>query len=284
MPKHPFFATLALMATSTVASGYQLEIAGHFQQKELDENRDANSLVLEGTYYFSPVQIKHHVLGEAAFLERANSIHIDLDRTEYTQPSHTVYFEDTNSDPDEFNYSYSETYPGTTISDTKLSLKGEWYLAGELLYLGLGLDRYGQDFPNRPDNDTQWNASLGITPAEGLLISTDFYEDQELDNDWNVGVKYVTDRLGPTFAINANIRHLQREEYLTFGVDYYVDRTLSIGVEAQENRLNTTDLEVRARKFLTDSWSISAHYFKTDSVEWYGGNATEFSVGTSHRF
>ncbi len=284
MSKRTFFATLALISTSTAASDYQLEVAGHYQQKELDKNRDVNSVALKGTYYFSPVQTESHVLGEAAFLERANNIHIDLKRTEYHQPSYTVYFEDTTSGPDEYNYSYSETFGGSTVRDNKLSLKGEWYLAGELLYLGLGLDRYGQDFPNRPNNDIQWNASLGITPVDGLLISSDFYEDQQLDFDWNIGVKYVNDTLGRTFAINANVRHLQSKEYLTLGVDYYVDRTLSIGVEAQEIWLGTTDLEVRARKFLTDSWSISARYFKTDSAEWYGGNAKELSIGTSYRF
>jgi len=287
MFKRVLFTTLTLTAVGANASDYQFELSGDVGLQDVDESLDSETYSLEGIYYFNPVQTRTHPLGQAAFLERASNIRIGYNRETLEGPDQTF----TNGEDQWF------VQEGTSSSVDAVSVRGEWYLPGDLFYMGLGLTHFEEDFFGSR-SDTRWSASLGITPAEGLLISTDIYEGRDGSEHWNLGAKYVTDDLGPTLAFEARYHSPPGDDYMSLSVDYYIDRTFSIGIARnQRGILDDTDpdyslirarsgyiggstwdnTEVRAQKFIGDRWSLSGRVY-TDS--WGDG----FGFGASVRF
>lgn len=250
--------TAFLFSTAAAhASDYQFEVDGGYGATDSDY-ADRENITLRGTYYFNPVKTDGHVLGEAAFMERASNISLGAARTTYEQSDrpYTIYDQEYTSE----NY----------------TARGEWYLPGNLFYVAAGVTRYESSF----GSENTWSASLGVTPVEGLLISSDFYEDQEVDENWNLNAKYVTDGLGSTLAITSRYNYSDLgDDMLTLGLDYYLDRTFSIGIERSEYLGGETphNILLRTRKFVTDRWSLSAYYGDTDYAE-------SFGISTSLRF
>lgn len=264
MFKRTLVTTLLFSTAAAHASDYQFELHGEYTEAESDYSEQDN-ITLQGTYYFNPVSTDGHVLAEAAFMERASNISVGATRTTTNLLPSTSLTVDGPVTRGGYEYT-SEQY----------SARGEWYLPGDLFYVAAGVAQ----FDYRQESSNAWSASLGVTPVEGLLISSDFYEDQELDETWNLNAKYVTDGLGPTLAITSRYNYYDRgDDSLRLGIDYYLNRTFSIGVERSEVLGGNTpnNILLRTRKFLTDRWSLSAYYDDTDYAE-------SFGVSTSLRF
>lgn len=262
MFKHTAIAAAVVMAAGAQASEYQWDLGGQVSRSDSDTT-EGDTFSLDGAYYFAPVATDSHVLGEAAFMERASNIRLRYQHTD------------------------SENTATTSINYTvdALNAQAEFYLPGDLFYVGLGATRDDWEidgpsgFNGLSESETTWNTSLGVTPTEGLLVYSNFYEDQDLDENWNLNAKYVTDSLGPTLAIQSQYRHQPGDDSLSLSLDYYIDRTLSVGFSRSERLGGSTpeNYQVRARKFFTDHWSLSGSYNKADDTD-------GFTIGTRIRF
>lgn len=260
MFKHAAIAAAVVMAAGAQASEYQWDLGGQVSRSESDLS-DQDRVSLDGVYYLAPVSTDSHVLAEAAFMERASNIQLRYSRLDQDANDITVTQD---------GLSYTRPGPDSTV-DT-LGAQAEFYLPGDLFYVGLGASHWEAEYRNLSDSDTTWNTSLGVTPTEGLLVYSNFYEDQDLDENWNLNAKYVTDSLGPTLAIQSEYRYQPGDDSLSLSLDYYIDRTLSVGFRRHERLGGSTpeNYQINARKFFTDRWSLSGFYSKADDSDGFG--------------
>lgn len=264
--------TLPIILLASVAgaqaSDYQWELNGFLGHAETPTT-DQDSIGLSGTYYFSPVETRSHPLAEAAFLERRSSVNLNHTRTESSA-------EDRSIQDDNISY----IIRGNDSTRDVSNFNAELYLPGDLFYLGVGARRGEVDTGSSSWSNTAWNASLGLTPVDGLLVYSRFFEDQDLDEHWNLNAKYVFDHFGPTIAVETNYDYDDyMRDRLSVSLDYYIDRTLSVGYQrtdsvgdGPDNRLDGHRLDIR--KFFGDQWSLSGFYSKSGSFDGVGVEAS----------
>ncbi|QEI11527.1 putative porin [Cellvibrio japonicus] len=236
------FSVLANAQSST----YQGEVFAGYG--ETDDALDSSAYAVGGAFYFSPVNTKNHPLAEAAFLEKSSNIY-------------ALVGSQTN---DLFDVDFQ-------------SVGAEFYIPNSIFYAGLGVTRAKADGGSW---DSQWNASLGVTPIDGLLVWTSFYEDVDYSDYINLNAKYVMS-LGGEQALNIEGSFADADGGEEFGIaaDYYIDRNLSIGtaysyVNADED---IKDFTVRARQFFTNSLSFDLSYT-------FGDQDDSWGIGASYRF
>jgi Putative general bacterial porin len=113
-----------------------------------------------------------------------------------------------------------------------------------------------------------WDITLGITPIEGLLVSTTHEDGNYEDSyDFNLRAKYVTQLSGDT-AVNFEAEYEdggEFEDYMSVAADYYLDHTFSLGVVIEDS--DETAYGVRTRKFFTPSFSATASYLTADESD-----------------
>jgi len=196
---------------------------------------DVDYWSLGGSYYLRDVATDGLPLQEAAYLGRASSVSAAVSR-----------FDSPFGDFDQWR------------------LSGEFYVPSAWLYfsagltgsdtLGIAVDD-GGDVTLTRGNDTAWNATIGITPFDGLRLSTSFYQHQ--DYEPNLDVKYVG-RLGNDhwYGFGVNLVDPDGDD-LTYAVsgDYFIDRTLRVGGELGEHHWG-----ISADKFFTERLSVGLRY------------------------
>lgn len=259
-------AVLLLPAANGLADEYQWELDAHFHQTDTSTT-DIDNMSVSGTYYFSPVETRDHPLAEAAFLERRSSLSVRQSRVDRSSRDHEITTE---------LGSYTIRGMDSTIDTTDVS--AEVYVPGDLFYVGLTARRFDYGSASPFSSNTTWNASLGLTPIEGLLVYSSFYEDQDLDESWNLNAKYVFDHFGPTLAIRANYDYSDfGQDQASLALDYYIDRTLSVGYRRSEGVGSGPRLEdshqLTVRKFFTDRWSLSGFYYDVVELDGFGVEA-----------
>ncbi|UZJ43487.1 putative porin [Marinimicrobium sp. C6131] len=260
-------AALLLPTVGALADEYQWELSGHYSQIDTSTT-DIDNVSVSGTYYFSPVETRDHPLAEAAFLERESNLSVRHSRIDRSSQDQEIV--------DDFG---SYTILGTDATTDRTDISAEFYVPGDLFYVGLTARRFDYDSDSPFSSDTTWNASLGLTPVEGLLVYSTFYEDQELDENWNLNAKYVFDHFGPSLAVQANYDYDDfAQDSLALAVDYYIDRTLSVGYQRSEGVGSGPKLidgnQLRIRKFFTDRWSLSGFYQDLGELDGFGVEAT----------
>ena len=230
--------TLAMAGGLAISSGaaaddYQWEAGAGFNRFSLDD-QDLDYWSLRGTYYFRPVKTDALPLQEAAYLGRASSISL--------APSRLA--------------------TGFGNFD-QWRLSSDVYIPKYWLYLSAGFTHSdtvaptynGMTIVANRGYDTTWDATLGITPFDGLRISTSFYE--HTDYQPNLDVKYVG-KLGNDHFYGFGIDLIDPDHGdLTYGMsaDYYVDRTLRVGLELGEHNWG-----VSADKFFAEKFSVGLRY------------------------
>jgi len=203
---------------------------------------DTDYWSLGGTYYLRDVTTDELPLQEAAYLGRASSVSAAVSR-----------FDSPFGDFDQWR------------------LSGEFYVPSAWLYFSAGLtgsDTLGITVDDDGDvsiargNDTAWDATIGITPFDGLRLSTSFH--QHLDYEPNLDVKYVG-RLGNDhwYGFGVNLVDPDGGD-LTYAVsgDYFIDRTLRVGAELGEHHFG-----VSVDKFFTDRLSVGLRYRDFDEAD-----------------
>jgi len=214
--------TLAVATAMIFSSG--LASANSYQGEVgatyTDVDGGDGSFGLRGELHLNPVQTRNLPLAEAAFLQQSSNI--------YAESS------------DDFD---------------NLTVGGELYIPDTMFFVGAGVNRISNG-----GSDTTLFASLGLTPIDGMLITTDFTDD---GYDANIEVKYVIDLGAGNFAnFEGQYRDGDVDDYLRLDADFYFDRTLSIGAGYADN-YGADEFTLRARNFFTEE--ISGEISFTDS-------------------
>jgi len=243
------------LAPLALADDYQWEVRGGVSQFDSDVSR-SDSYGGAATFYLSPVETGNHPLAEAAFRERASSLTLSHDRADTTVNGNFGPGVDT---------SYENTLTRATLA---------YYSSRSPLYLSLSANRLtDRHFDGNNRSRTRWSGALGVTPVEGLLISSNFYEGQEIRDDWDLNARFVMpSRDFEAMAFQAGFDYSYGVQSASWSLDTYLDRTLSLGI-GYARAINTTDdgrLDLRARKFFTDRFSLSAYYSHHRRFDDYG--------------
>ena len=233
----------ALIASLGSAHAYQAEIGGTVSLIDPDHGDTSTGFAIDGAYYFNPVQVKNSPLNEAAFLDRASNVNAEISYYDFD--------------------SYETTTFGAGI---------EYFVPNSDFYVGANVARSTEEEEGYEDFDyTTYGTEIGYLPAPGLLIAAGI---KGWDTDYDDGIdptlraKYVT-------QIGANDVNL--EAYAGFGdldefkvrADYYIDKTLSLGVDYYDND-NYDEFGINAKKFFTKQISLEGRVGFADEGNLFG--------------
>ncbi len=231
--------SLALATAFTLASG--VAVANSYQSEVgasyTDVENGDGAFGIYGEIHFAPVQTRNHPLAEAAFLERSTNVYASAN--------------------DDFDL---------------LTVGGELYVPDTMFYVGGRVTRVD----NAAGDETTAFATLGMTPIDGLLVTTEFSED---GYDANISAKYVTSLGGGNFV---NLEGIYQDtdfddDILSLGADFYFDRTWSVGA-VYTDFVGNDRFTLRTEKFFTNE--ISGNLAFTDAD--LGGDTV--TIGAAIRF
>ncbi|WP_371971121.1 putative porin [Acinetobacter sp. AL9] len=253
-------ALLSALAITGTANAYQAEIGASAAYVDPDNGSSGNAFGVDGTYYFNPVQTRNAPLAEAAYLDRASNI-----------GAYATFADRDNID--------SNTY-GASV---------EVFVPNSDFYVGAGVAQH--EFEEKigavkfKDDLTTYHAEVGYLPAPGLLIAAGLkgYDDDHDDGvDPTLRAKYVTTLSnGKDINLEAGAAFGDLDEY-NLAADYYIDKTLSIGVDYYDNDLrDSNEFGINARKFFTPQVSLEGRVGFGEA-----GNAdyNSFGIAAKYRF
>lgn len=262
-------AGLSLVAIP-VAFGatYQGELATAYSEIDLeDSSSDLSEFTLEGTYYFSQVDTLNRPLAESAFLQKASNVYVNGIYSRYRE------------NDAEFNYSEKTNGYGRLLG-------ADFYIPNSVFYLGAGIAEFKVKSEWRDDGsleretedwESQWYVKAGITPIDGLLVWSEFYEDLDVSDFWNLNAKYVMPIGASGQWLNLEARYESSEDEgddaqaLSIAGDYYLDSHLSIGggvthysYDSEYYSDNENEYFVRANQYFTDNFAVNLKYADGD--------------------
>ena len=245
--KFKLMLTSTLLAVSgfSIADAYQAEVSATAVRFDVNGmSSHVNSYEAEGKYYFKLVNTDNVPLAEAAYLGKNSNAFISYLKNHARGYSHN-----------------SEVYSGGL----------EVYIPENFLYVKV--EGVHQDY--RSSSDTSFNTTLGLTPVDGLRVTTTWNSDESYHA--NLSGKYVT-AIGNGQYINleASLADTDFGTYKLIGGDYYFDNTFSVGGEISDDNLGTNYV-IRTRKFFTESFSGELNYVDTQM-----GNLV--ALGVNYRF
>jgi hypothetical protein len=226
----PASALLALslpLCVPALADDYRAEVrvAGEHVDRS-DDVADLDAIDVRGTFYLEPVRTDGLPLSEAAFLNRASYASVNASRFDF--------------DDD------------LTVLNASLG----YYVPDTIFFGRLGFTHvdYGAG------NDDDWNGTFGVTPFDGLLLSTNFDEDGW---DPNVSAKYVGKLANAHYyAVTASaVDPDGGDTAVGIDFDYFLDLTFKVGggFSSGDDRFTA-----RAEKFFTPSFSVGAAVYTGD--------------------
>ncbi len=254
-------------APLALAANYQAEVSAAYEDIDYaGSNAEGKFIGIEGKYYFAPVNTANHPLAEAAFIEKSSNVYVQLGTEEYK------------------------------IGGQKGDIYGraigvDFYVPNSIFFLGAGVAEVKSKAPasgQSYDWDSAWFVKAGVAPIDGLLIWSEFTEDVDVKDEWNINGKYVMPLSGEQ-ALNLEASYEKSklgwaDDTITMAADYYIDRNLSLGAgfvnTSYNSSVNTsadTDYFIRARNFFTDKASLELTYMD-------GEYENRFLVGGTIRF
>lgn len=239
-------AALGVAASGLVlADSYQAEVGAGATRFDLDGfSSKVKSYDANGRYYFKAVKTDNLPLAEAAYLGKNSNFYAGYAYTEASSLSPKV-----------------NSY-GAGV---------EVYIPESFLYVNVGASRNSYD--GRHESD--WHTSVGITPIDGLLLTTQYAHEDGYDA--NIHAKYVTDiGNGQFINVEAGIADSDDGSILDLGGDYYIDNTFSVGGNVRDGD-DGNEYTLRTKKFFTEQFSGELAYIDTD----YGNI---IRAGISYRF
>lgn len=229
----------ALLGTFGLSHAYQAEVGGTIEILDRDQGGSDVGFSIDGTHYFSPVQIKNYPLNEAAFLNRASNINGALS-----------YVDD------------SEIFG--------IQAGIEYFVPNSDFYLSGSLSHFDNDFGDL----TSYSAEAGYLPVPGLLVALGLIgiseDDADDEIDPTLRAKYVT-QVG-TYDMNfeAGASFGDIDAY-NLGADLYLDKTFSVGIGYTDSDLEGTDVfSIRAKKFFSQQFSLEGGITFGDSADIFG--------------
>ena len=230
----------ALASTSAYADDYRAEVGVSFDHMDFDESAfgEAQIFSAAGTYYLAPVRTDGLPLGEAAFLNRSSFASIGAVRSE--------------------------------LDDEKIDFYGAslgYYLPDTIFFGRLGFT-YADD--RSPGDRSNFNGSFGVTPFDGLLVTTDFDE-----NGWdpNVRAKYVGKMANSHYyALSASVEDPDDGDTdVGLDFDYFLDNTFSVGAGFGSS---ADTFRLRAQKFFTPSFAVEGRLSTGDVGDGIGATVS----------
>ncbi len=230
-------AALLLTSSLTLAQSYQFEVGVNATHYDPKHGGSDTQLGAYGEYHFTRVQTANRPLAEAGFLQRSSNI-------------------------------YAFAHQDLDV----LQAGAEFYIPNSIFYVAAEVIRV--DLPGQPRNN-DWGVRLGLTPIEGLLVWTSYYD--EPGYDANIHAKYVMD-LGHLNYLNieAGFHDYDHDNSYYLFSDFYFNPTFSAGV-GYNDWGDDDGFTIRTRKFFNPTIAGEASFTKLDS-----GNA--LLVGASLRF
>ena len=246
-------ALLSVCAFSATAHAYQAEVGGSYTFTDFDNNSDTHSFGVDGTYYFKPVQTRNAPLNEAAFLDRASNASAKVDYAD--------------------NSGVKNSYFGAGV---------EVFIPDSDFYASAHAGRDELKVKNAGKNRvTTYGAEVGYLPTPGLLLAlgvTGYDQKDGKDGaDPTVRAKYVTQVGQHDMNFEAAGAFGDLDEY-SVRADYYIDKTLSVGVDYYNNDLSDQDAwGISAKKFLQQNISVEGRIG-------FGDNDNTYGVRAAYRF
>lgn len=257
---------------SVSADSYQHEIGVSYLEPDYQGDIDAYMLHVNGTRYFAPVDTGNLPFAEAAFLRKASSLSL--------------------------HYINADTEGGLIDAENnQRSVEINLYLPDSIFFIGAAVEqsksRYrdyysGEDGGYPVDVELDWESTwvgrLGVTPLDGLLVWSEFYEDVDVSDYWNLKAKYVQP-LANNRAIGIESSFSRFDvsdgETLDVLVDYYFTQALSLGAGVflynYDDSSNEEEFMVRTRYFFTENISLDFTYRDSDfSDTWKLGGSIRF--------
>lgn len=225
---------------------YQAEVGVSGSYIDYDDIDAAKSFEVDGTYYFSPIQVKNNPLNEAAFLNRASNM------------SSSLGYED-NDD----------------IEITHLHASLEYFVTTTDFYLSAGMNHLEVDSTIGKGDATTYSAEVGYLPASGLLVAIGLIgisEDNADDEiDPTLRAKYVTQVTGYDMNFEA-ATSFGDTDYYNVGADLYLDKTFSVGTSYSSDLDHISDDEwsIRTKKFFNQQVSLEGSVAFGDDANTYG--------------
>lgn len=269
---------LGIAANFAMADSYQTELKLDYDHTDFDTSGyDGNGGAVTGKLYFQDVELKNFVYGEAAFLNRASNISVSYAQNEYKVDD---------------RFPATNTHLRTKTTERITSANVEFFIPNTPIYLAGGVSdsksrirgwqRNGSEETRIHENinpSSYWHASLGITPIDGLLVATDFYEDDDIKDRWTLRTKYVADLNGRAINLEAGYEYFYGQDVINAAVDFYLARSFSIGATYEYYEDSNWDdvWGVRARQFFSNHLSLDVGYSKWDDNDVY-------SAGVALRF
>ncbi len=252
-------ALLSALAVTGTANAYQAEIGGSAGYIDPDNGSSGSEFGVNGTYYFNPVQTRNAPLAEAAFLDRASNV-----------SAHANFADRGDTDDNTYGAAVEVFVPNS-----------DFYVAGGVSQNEQEWKRNGVKY----DWDTTYyNAEVGYLAAPGLLIAAGL---KGYDNDNDDGVdptlraKYVTQVGGKDINLEAGASFGDLDEFNVAG-DYYIDKTLSLGVDYYSNDLSDrNEFGINARKFFNQQVSLEGRVGFGESAN---NDYNSFGVAAKYRF
>jgi hypothetical protein len=230
----PLLLALSLAASAVaLADDYraELRLAGEHVNRGNDVE-DLDAFDVRGTFYLEPVRTDGLPLAEAAFLNRSSYASVNASRYDF----------------------------GDDMTVLNASLG--YYVPDTIFFGRIGFTHvdYG------PGNASNWNGTFGVTPFDGLLLSTDFDEDGW---DPNVSAKYVGKLANSHYyAVTASaVDPDGGDTAVGIDFDYFLDLTFKVGggFSSGDDRFTA-----RAEKFFTPSFSVGAAIYTGDENSGFG--------------
>jgi hypothetical protein len=259
------------LAPFALSGTYQTEINATYSEFDSDYYTGDNySINLQGTQYFSPVDTANLPLAEAAFLRKASSFSLSLANSDYK-------YERDNQD----NYQR-----GASVT---------YFVPNSIFFVGAGIAESKYTYQYRYSNEiapikgstdweSSWSAALGIAPIDGLQVWSDFYEDTDVSDYWNLNAKYVKPLAGER-AFGVEVRYADfraaDSDSINVSADYYFTHRFSVGAGVgqmwNDEYDDHTSYDIHMRHFFTQNASIQLSYSDSDySDGWKLGGTVRF--------
>jgi hypothetical protein len=218
------------------ADDYRFELGAGFDRALFDgdvSDDDADIFSIGGAFYLKPVPTDGVPLPEAAFLHRSSFVAAQIARVD--------------------------------VGDEEIDLLGAsfgYYIPNTIFYGRIGVTKSEVG----DTDDTSVNGTFGVTPIDGLLVTTDFDEDGW---DPNATARYVG-KLGNDHYYASSISVVDPDDGgldIGLGFDYYLDHTFSLGGGYGSG---SDTFSVRAEKFFMPNFAVGGRIYTDDNGDGLG--------------
>lgn len=257
----PLFVSGLIVSAPVIAGEYRSEMSlGYAQNKVTSNFYWAKDRVYfsKANIYFTPVETQNRPLAEAAFLGEHSFV--SLGYSKYNSKNRLGF----------------ENPIEVVSKDSYSSIYTRIYVPNTPLVLGYG-DSLSED-------SVTGTYTIGLAPAEGLLLYTLYWRDDETNSRPNIYAEYVRpladDR---ALRINAGFTNAPGDQSNAYELagDYYFNSRWSAGL-TWSGHGEFSSYGLRSRYFFTEQFSVSADYNYGNSSDDLNGRT--LSAGLELRF